>query len=75
MDYIATKAKCRHLKKLTCKETLRQALIRVYRLEIHSVMLVFLTQLCELLPLEPSLWSTLPSPCVNKYIYIHVFSV
>jgi hypothetical protein len=43
-------AKCRHLK-FTCKETLRQVFINVYRLEIQSVMLVFLTQLCELLPL------------------------
>ncbi len=34
-------AKCRHLKKLTCKGTLRQVFIRVYRLEIQSVMLVF----------------------------------
>jgi hypothetical protein len=30
--------------------------IRVYRLEIQSVMLVFSTQLCELWPLLPSLW-------------------
>ncbi len=44
-------AKCRHLKKLTCEGTLRQVFIRVYRLEIQSVMLVFLTQLCELLSL------------------------
>ena len=44
-------AKCRHLKKLTCKETLRQKFIRVYRLELQSVMLDFSTQLCELLPL------------------------
>jgi hypothetical protein len=51
MNYIDTKAKCRHLKKLTCKETLRQVFIRVYKLEIHSVMLVFSIQLCELLPL------------------------
>jgi hypothetical protein len=33
---------------------------RVYRLEILSVMLVFSTQLCELLPLLPSLWFTFP---------------
>jgi hypothetical protein len=51
LNYIDTKAKCRYLKKLTCKETLRQVFIRVYRLEIQSVMLVFLTQLYELLPL------------------------
>jgi hypothetical protein len=43
--------------------------IRVYRLEIHSVMLVFSTQLC-LLPLYLLSGSTLPPPpipCVNKY--------
>jgi hypothetical protein len=50
INYIDTKAECRHLKKLTCKGTLRQVFIRVYRLEIKSVMLVFSTQLCELLP-------------------------
>ena len=49
INYIDTKAKCRHLKKLTCKGALRQSFIRVYRLEIQSVMLVFSTQLCELL--------------------------
>jgi hypothetical protein len=51
INYIDTKAKCRHLKKLTCKGTLRQVFIRVYRLGIQSDMLVFATQLCELLPL------------------------
>jgi hypothetical protein len=45
-------------KKLTCKGTLRQVFISSvhHRLEIHSVMLVFSTQLYELLPLQPSLW-------------------
>jgi len=39
INYIDTKAKCRHLKKLTCKGTLRQLFMRVYyRLEIQSVM-------------------------------------
>jgi len=56
IHYIDTKAKCRHLKILTCKGTLRQVFIRVYRLEIKSIMLVFLTQLFELWPLSPSLW-------------------
>jgi hypothetical protein len=51
LNYVDTKAKCRHLKNLTCKWTLRQVFIRVYRLEIQSVILVFSTQLCELLPL------------------------
>jgi hypothetical protein len=45
------KAKCLHLKKFTFKGALRQVIIRVYRLEKLSVMLVFSTQLCELLPL------------------------
>jgi hypothetical protein len=47
INYIATEAKCRHLKKLTCKGTLWQVFIRVHRLEIQSVMLVFSTQLCD----------------------------
>ncbi len=56
INFIDTKVKCRHLKKFTCKETLRQVLIRVYyRLDIQTVMLVFSTQLCELLHLQPSL--------------------
>jgi hypothetical protein len=52
----------RHLIILTCKGTLRQVLIRVYRLVIQSVMLVFSTQLYEMLPLYPSLWLALPPP-------------
>ncbi len=32
---IDTKAQCRHLKKLTCKGTLRQVFLRVYRLVIQ----------------------------------------
>jgi hypothetical protein len=51
INNIDTKPKCRHLKKFTCKETLWQIFIRVYKLDISSVMLVLLTQLCELLPL------------------------
>ncbi len=50
--------------------TLRKVFIKVYRLEIQSVMLVISTQLCELLPLSPSLWLNsphLPPSCVNKY--------
>jgi hypothetical protein len=68
-------AKCRHLKKFICKGTLRQVYIRDNRQFscIHSVMLVFSTQLCDLyFPLLPSpilSGSTLPPPhpCVNKY--------
>jgi hypothetical protein len=50
INYTDTKAKC-HLKILTCKKILRPVFIRVYGLEIQSVMLVFSTQLFELLPL------------------------
>jgi hypothetical protein len=50
MNYIDTTAKCRHLKQLTCKGALRQMFIRVYRLKIQSIMLVFSIQLCERLP-------------------------
>ncbi len=60
---VDTKAKCRYFKKLTCKGTLMKVVITVYRLEIQSVMLIWSTQLCELLPLFPSLWfNSLPSP-------------
>jgi len=64
INYIDTKAKWCHLKKLTCKGALWQVFIRVYRLEIHtqSIMLLFSTQLCELLPLYLSLWFNSPPP-------------
>ncbi len=42
MDYTDTKAKCRHIKKFTWKGSLRQVFIRVYRLVIQLVMMVFL---------------------------------
>ncbi len=65
INFIDTKAKCL-IKYCSCKGTLRQVFITVYRLEIQSVMLLFSTQLSELLPLLSG--STLPSPpCVNKY--------
>ncbi len=65
---IDTKAKCHHLKKLTCKGTLRQKFITVYVDWKQSVMLVFSTQLCELLPLQPSLWFNSPPPFLfSKY--------
>jgi hypothetical protein len=46
---------------------------RVYGLEIQSVMLVFSTQLCDLLPLDPCLWFTQPLPPLPKVKvqYIH----
>ncbi len=61
IDYVQpySKAKCRHLKKLTCKWTLRQVFIRVHKKEIVSHVGIS-TQLCELLPLQPSLWFNYP---------------
>ncbi len=41
MDHIDTKAKCRHPKNLTCKGTSRQVFLRIYGLEMQSVMLVY----------------------------------
>ncbi len=76
---VYTKAKCRHLKIWNCKGTLRQVFIRVYGLERQSVMLVFSTQLCELLPFQPSLWFTPRPPLLPVwmrilYTTIHVYS-
>ncbi len=63
-----TKANCRHLKKLTCKGTLRQVFIRVYRLEIQYVMLIFFDPaLWTVAPLSFSLVPQSPFACVNKY--------
>jgi hypothetical protein len=42
INYTGTKANWRHLKKLTCKVTLRQVFIRVFRPGVQPVMLVFL---------------------------------
>ncbi len=60
IKYIDTKAKCRHPKNLPVK----QVFIRVYRLEIQSVILVFSTQFFDLLS-----GSTLPPTHfpVSKY--------
>jgi hypothetical protein len=69
INNVDTKAKCRHLKKLTCKGALRQVFIRVYRL---TVTLVFSTQLCELLLLPFSLVQLSPPPpslCESVYTY------
>ncbi len=58
INYKDTKAKFLHLKKFTCKGTLRLVFLRVYRLEIQSVILVIF---------YPALWTVAPFPCVNKY--------
>ncbi len=51
INYIETKAKCCHPKKIYLYMDFAAGVYRVHRLEIQSVMLVFSTQLCELLPL------------------------
>jgi hypothetical protein len=61
-----TKAKCRYVKKLTCKGTLRQVIIRVFRLEIQSVMFVFRPSFMNYRPSNPLSGSTLPPP-ESKY--------
>ncbi len=56
-------------KKLACKGTMRKVFIRVYRIEILSVIVVFSTQHCELLPSNLLSGSTHPPtpppPCVK----------
>jgi hypothetical protein len=61
IHYIDTKAKCRRLKKLTRKETLRQVFIRDSRLEIQSVIGIFDPVLWTGAPV-PSLWFNFPPP-------------
>ncbi len=79
INYLDAKAKCRHLKTLTCWGIfLWQVFIRVYRLEIQSVMLVFSTQFCELLPLSPSLWfnsTSLPSSLCEKIYCVNIYCI
>ncbi len=59
-----TPKKCRHLKKLACKGTLRQVFIRVYRLEIQSHVGIFDP---TLLPISPLTFSLVlpPLSCVK----------
>ncbi len=68
INYMDIKARCRHLKELTCKKALPPVFIRDYRLEIQAVMLVFSTQFCELLPRPSSLWFNSP-PFPSIYTY------
>ncbi len=49
-------AKCRHLKKFTCKGTLRQVVIRVYRLEIAN----FLCTVSHVGIFDLALWTVAP---------------
>jgi hypothetical protein len=68
---IDTTAEFRHLKKLTCKGTLWHVFIRVYRLEIQLVMLVFRPSFvnCCLSKLLSAWFNSPPFPlhCVKNY--------
>ncbi len=79
---IEVNAKCRHLKKLTCKGTLRQVFIWVNRLEIANFLrtfshLVFSTHAAlwsvrsPVSPLTVSLFQLSPLSCANKYAAWH----
>ncbi len=67
INYIDTKAKCRQLKKLTGKVTLPQVFIRVYRLELQSVVLVFSTGFVNYCPSPLFFASALP-PSKKSYL-------
>ncbi len=75
-------AKCHHLTKITCKGTLRQVFIRVYRLEIAN----FLCTFSHVGIFNPALVSVFfcvaslpfslvqthpPFPCMNKYSILY----
>ncbi len=64
-------AKCRYRKKLTCQGTLRQVFIRVYILEIQSVICWYFrpnfVNCCPSNLLTGSTSPPSPLPCVNKY--------
>ncbi len=59
VNYIDTKAKCRHLKRLTCKGIMRQMFIRVSHVDIFDPALWTVTplpfSLVQLFPFPPSL--------------------
>ncbi len=63
INYKDTKTKCCHLKKFTCNciATFRLVFIRVYKLEIQSVMFVFRPSFCP----SNFLSGSLPLPCVK----------
>ncbi len=75
-------AKCRHLTKITCKGTLRQGIIRVYRLEINNFLctfshvgnfnpaLVFVFSCFASLPFS-LVQPHPPFPCMNKYSILY----
>ncbi len=62
MNYIDTKAKCCHVKNLTCKGTLRQVFIIVYILQIQRHVGIFDPAFWTVAPLTFSLVQLSPSP-------------
>ncbi len=62
INYKDSKAKCRHLQKFTCKGTLRQVIITVYRMETQGD-----PALWTVAPLTFSLVQLYPLPCANTY--------
>ncbi len=70
INYNRHQSKMSSSKILTCKGTMRQMFIRVYRLEIQSVMLVLSTHLCEgFAPLFGSNLSPPPFPVWISILY------
>jgi hypothetical protein len=50
INYKRHQSKMSSSENIACKGTLQQVFIRVYRLEIQSIMLALSIQLCKLLP-------------------------
>ncbi len=72
INYIDTKAKCRHLKNWSVKGLCGRCFIRVYRLNIKSVMLVFSTQLCKTIAFSMVQLSPNPPSLFEYILYTHV---
>ncbi len=74
INYMDTKAKCRHLKKWTSKWTSRQVLIRVYRrYNQSSVMVVFVN--CFLSPFLSDSYPPLPPFPVWISILVYTYTL
>ncbi len=71
--YIDIKAKCSHLKKLTCKGTLRQVFIRLYRQEIQLV-LYFQPSFVNCCPSNLLSGSTLPQSPPPSLLKVHILN-
>ncbi len=64
-NFIDTKAKCRHTKNLTCKG-LRQVFVRVYRLDMQSIIWYFRPSFVNCLP-SLLLSGSIPPPSLCEY--------